>query len=149
MVDSPTQQANFWCSLDVVYAGRYALCAQECPLLARQLIADTDVGQVHTSCLPISNQSVSLAPDQSQIVEIVAMHNSERAATNRASDLVAFVWDWRVARIAQHKADTCQLLHDCFNCRKLLNNKTVSVGQNAYSSFNMAGLVWSWSLKFR
>lgn len=44
-------------------------------------------------------------------------------------------WDNGLSHLAQRWAEYCVFDHDCFNCRTLLNNQSVIVGQNAYALF--------------
>ncbi len=47
-------------------------------------------------------------------------------------------WDFDLSRLAQRWAENCVFDHDCNSCRRLLNNQTISVGQNAYALFSNA-----------
>ena len=138
--DAPT----FWCSIDSVFVNRFAFCTQECPVLASSLMVGQDASQTHTSCSSRNAQAVSLFPSQADIVKILSAHNTQRAAAPTATDLAALVWDFGLARLAQRRADTCLFAHDCYSCRKLVNNRTITVGQNAYSSYGYSQLIWSW-----
>jgi hypothetical protein len=128
----------FWCSTDRIFAGLYALCNQTCPLLARNLIKPSDGPNViHSSCLHASSSVniTSLFPTPTQQQLIVDVHNQIRSSVGNASDLRVVSWDFDVARLAQRKAETCVLAHDCFNCRRLVNNNTITIGQNAFAMF--------------
>jgi hypothetical protein len=127
---------HFWCSLDRIYEGRFAFCESKCPLLARNLVQPS---QTHTSCLSSSKGAIPIIPTSSQIQTIVDMHNEIRSKVNEASNLRFIKWDQDVARTAQRKAETCHLSHDCHSCRTLLNNRTVWIGQNAYTAWNSGG----------
>ena len=62
--------------------------------------------------------------------------------------MASITWDTRLARIAQSRSDMCIFSHDCGNCRKILNNGTVYVGQNAFmqsgGQFNWSSAVQAW-----
>lgn len=42
----------YWCSIDREYTGRYAVCSEECPALAKSLVT---AGNKHTACLPTAS----------------------------------------------------------------------------------------------
>ena len=137
-----------WCSLDTNFAGRSAPCGQECPILASSLIQPTDNGATHTACSPPSpSLTQSLYPsDAATIQKILSLHNTERATavkTMSATDITTLAWDDNLARLAQRRAETCQMVHDCYNCRTPLNQRTIMVGQNAYYSSGYPSLDWS------
>jgi hypothetical protein len=134
----------YWCSIDTIYANRFAPCAEECPELARILVQSDSVQ--HTSCQPRgSSFTLSLAPDQTAIDTILTLHNDARSSVSpTASSMPMLIWDTRLARIAQSRSDQCIFDHDCGNCRRVLNLGTsVYVGQNAYyqsgGSFDWTG----------
>ena len=136
-----------WCSLDATFAGRSAPCAQACPILASSLIQPTDNGAIHTACSPPSTLlTQSLYPNDTSIQKILSLHNVERAtaaSTLSATNITTLAWDDNLGRLAQRRAETCQMVHDCYNCRTPLNQRTITVGQNAYSSSGYASLDWS------
>ena len=137
-----------WCSLDATFAGRSAPCAQACPILASSLIQPTDNGAIHTACSPPSTLlTQSLYPSDAATIQLIlAIHNAERAIavkTLNATNITTLAWDDNLGRLAQRRAETCQMVHDCYNCRTPLNQRTITVGQNAYSSSGYASLDWS------
>ena len=143
-----TDRAFNWCSIDTIYSNRYAQCAQQCPQLARILV-QTDSGQSHTSCQPSSPSAISLQPNITQINTILSLHNNARSiVVPTAANMPRIVWDSRLARVAQSRANQCIFAHDCGNCRRLLNNATIYVGQNAYAqgggSFDWSSPVQAW-----
>ena len=127
---------NYWCSLDTQYNSRIAYCEQQCPLLARKFTRNA--GETHTTCSPKNPKATGYFPDKNQINIILDAHNNLRARVNpSASNMRIVTWDNALGRLAQRRAETCIFAHDCADCRKLLNNQTVDVGQNAYYSFNI------------
>ena len=40
-------------------------------------------------------------------------------------------WDDALGRLAQRRAETCNIVHDCTNCRTPLNQRSILAGQNA------------------
>ena len=122
--------SNFWCSLDQVYTNRRAFCAQSCSFLARRLTNN------HSSCLRPASNASPYFPDASAISTILTLHNNARSVVNpSASDMRVISWDIGLSRLAQRRAENCQFAHDCANCRVLVNNRSISVGQNAYMAF--------------
>ena len=145
-------KGSLWCSLDTTYAGRNASCAQACPILASSLIQTTDNGAIHTACSPPSTLlTQSLYPNDTSIQKILSLHNVERAtaaSTLSATNITTLAWDDNLGRLAQRRAETCQMVHDCYNCRTPLNQRTIMVGQNAYSSSGISTLNWSKTFLF-
>jgi hypothetical protein len=128
---------NFWCSLDRVFQNRWTRCQQACPLLARNLLKSSP-SSTHTSCSQPNSAAKSFFPDDTQIKIILDAHNRIRSAVSpSAADMRVITWDHGLARMAQRRSETCTFAHDCSRCRRLLNNQTISIGQNAYMSFNM------------
>ena len=59
--------------------------------------------------------------------------------------MIQVTWDIGLAMTAQSWADNCVFNHDCFNCRSLVNNASLIVGQNAYASFGASFGQTFWS----
>jgi hypothetical protein len=112
-------------------------------VLAKKLMTGADSKFTHTSCVPKNSEAISHFPDEDKINKILMQHNNIRASVHTAADLVTLNWDFSLARIAQRKADTCVFSHDCEKCRVPLNNRTVYVGQNAYTSSGYSELIWT------
>ena len=92
-------------------------------------------GSTHTSCVPAASGVVSLIPSNTEIETILNLHNYIRSTVSpTSSDMVALEWDFSLQRVAQSLANTCVFGHDCQGCRNLLNNRTLEIGQNAYSN---------------
>lgn len=123
---------SFWCSLDPVYTTRAAQCNQSCPLIARNLVSE--LNEVHSSCLEPSVSSIPHFPNENETKIILNLHNRARSLVKpRATNMKKMTWDFGLARVAQRWAENCDFSHDCFLCRRLLNNQTISVGQNAFA----------------
>lgn len=134
-VDRP---GKYWCSLERVYSNKFAECEEKCPYLARQLVIN-DVGENHTSCRTPANEWVGVYPTDQEIQKILDLHNNERSIVNpSSSDMRLLFWDFGLARLAMNLAVTSDFNHDCANCRRLLNNKTIYNGQNLYYSSGLA-----------
>ena len=130
----------YWCSIDMIFANRYATCAMECPELARILVAPNNN---HTSCLKRNPIGISLEPNQSVINTILSLHNDARNTVNpSATSMSKIIWDFRLARIAQKSSDQCTFGEDCNDCRTLLNNRTIYVGQNSFAQFSYGAFSW-------
>lgn len=74
--------------------------------------------------------AISLFPEdhQSLVKIILDMHNTARSEVRpSATNMRALSWDTSLARLAQRWAENCVLAHDCFNCRKMINNDSVPV----------------------
>ncbi|RNA11378.1 cysteine-rich venom latisemin-like isoform X2 [Brachionus plicatilis] len=124
--------SSFWCSLDSVYTTRAAQCNQSCPVLARNLISD--INEVHSSCVEPSIGSIPHFPSKNETKIILDMHNRARSLVKpTAANMKKVTWDIGLARLAQRWAENCDFDHDCALCRRLLNNQTISVGQNAFA----------------
>lgn len=130
---------NFWCSLDKIFNGKFAFCANSCPILSKRLLNMMDYGKMHSNCLQPKTGVSPLFPTDAQAQIIVAAHNQIRSRVTFASDLRVIEYDLDVARTAQRKAETCTFSHDCANCRKLPNNSTLGIGQNAYMAWGDIG----------
>lgn len=70
-----------------------------------------------------------------------------------ATDMRAVYWDVSLARNAQkwveYLAGYRLFKHDCNECRVLLNNQSISVGQNLFAVINLpynATVLWQWSI---
>ncbi|CAF0721397.1 unnamed protein product [Brachionus calyciflorus] len=125
---------TYWCSLDRIYTNRAAQCKEACPQLARNLLADTN--NIHSSCLESSSSATGLFPTLNQTQQILELHNRARSVVQpTAVDMKRVSWDLGLARLAQRWSETCNFDHDCTLCRRLLNNQTISVGQNAFAIF--------------
>lgn len=124
----------YWCSIDTYYIGRYAICNERCPILAKRLVDD---GEIHTSCLhSSSSDTVPYPPTESDIQNILDLHHNKRSdVIPTATDLTFMEWDFRLARIAQIWAQNCIFISDCQGCRNLPNNSTVKIGQSG-AKFN-------------
>lgn len=120
----------YWCSVDTIYSSRWVRCANRCPQLAL-LATQSSLTDIHTSCTDPSPEFISsMSPNQTDIDTILKLHNNARSSVNpRAALMASVAWDWRMARLAQAAANLCDG-GDCGNCRTLLNNQTVSIGQN-------------------
>ena len=93
-----------------------------------------DSTSTHTSCTyPVPTFITDFPASQTDINNILALHNNARSSVSPTAALMASVsWDWRMARLALLASKLCTGTYgpgDCGNCRKLLNNKTVSIGQ--------------------
>lgn len=131
--DSP---GNYWCSVTPIYSNKKAKCEQKCPLLARNLVRDDQ--NIHTSCRQPGSDWRSFYPTESEIQTILSLHNTERSIVSpQASDMKKLFWDLGLARLALNLAATGDFAHDCHNCRRLLNKKTVYNGQNLWTSFGL------------
>jgi hypothetical protein len=118
----------YWCSIDEIYSNRWVRCATRCPQLAL-LITKGSSTDTHTSCTDPSPEYINdFSPNKTDINTILTLHNNARSSVNPTALLMPSVtWDWRLARLALLGSRLCT--GDCGNCRKLLNNKTVSIGQ--------------------
>ncbi len=118
---------TFFCSLDRIFNQRIARCQTACPLLARNLMKN-DPSNIHTSCINPNPIAKSLFPNDTQIQTILDLHNQARARVSpTAANMRALTWDTGLARLAQRWAENCIFTHDCFYCRRLVNNQTVPV----------------------
>ncbi|CAF0845819.1 unnamed protein product [Brachionus calyciflorus] len=125
----------FWCSTDRIFNYKFAICEQECPLIARNLVKD-DVDESHTSCRKAGNGWIGILPSVDSIKEILDLHNNERAIVNpTAADMKVLTWDNDLARLAMNLAMTGEFGHDCGNCRRVLSKKDIYNGQNLYASW--------------
>lgn len=132
-VDSP---GNYWCSITTIYSNKKAQCEEKCPLLARNLVKN--VQDNHTSCRQPDSDWRSFYPTESEIQTILTLHNAERSIVSpEASDMKELFWDLSLARLAMNLAATGVFAHDCSNCRRLLNKRTVHNGQNLWISFGL------------
>lgn len=126
--------SKWWCSLDNLFNKTYlyAQCEMECPLLARNIASLN-----HTACAEAHPRlEESILPSEDDIKEIVDYHNRIRAElAHEAVDLRELTWDQSLAQMALRKAETCNHEHDCNSCRRLLNNRSISVGQNGFSAW--------------
>ena len=89
----------------------------------------------HTSCLTSQTGVISYFPNPVQISSIVSIHNQVRSSVDPpGTDLRAVLWDLGLASSAQKWAEYTvpNLASDCSNCRKLVNNRSINVGQNTY-----------------
>jgi hypothetical protein len=120
----------------------------KCPQLARILVQNSS-GEIHTSCQTRSISAISLLPNQTTISSILNLHNNaRRIVIPTASSMASLAWDFRLARIAQSRANQCIMAHDCPNCRILVNNQTIFIGQNAfaqiYGEFDWISAISAW-----
>ena len=104
--------------------------------------------------------------DQAQINFIVDYHNQIRTNVSKpfsdlsvttvypsATDMRAVYWDFNLARMAQKWVEYLALKrlfqHDCNECRLLVNNQSISVGQNLFAVEGLAydpTVIWQWSI---
>ena len=135
--------------------------------MAQNQVKNTN--DIHVACLQIPSNSgvVSLFPtDQAQINFILDLHNQIRANTSypnlnssittvypSASDMRTVYWDIGLARNAQkwveYLAANRLFQHDCNQCRLLLNNQSIIVGQNLFAVTDLAydaTVLWKWSI---
>ena len=69
------------------------------------------------------------------IQAIVDAHNNVRSNVKpTATDLPAMSWDVDLARLSQRQAETCLGSHEPSNQRTLVNQPSVTVGQNIYTT---------------
>ena len=138
-------RGSYWCSIDTVYTNRWASCSGQCPQLALVLVPTGN----HTSCLSADPSAISKAPNSTEITTILSVHNTARSSVSpTAMNMPKMAWDSRLARIAQSRAMQCIFQHDCDSCKKVLNDRTTSVGQNIFTqsggSFNWGTAVSAW-----
>lgn len=89
---------KYWCSVDRNFTGRYALCYQRCPLLARNLVAN-QANAVHTACLETAPGYVGYSPTDSDVAAILKNHNEIRSNVSvTATNLRVMTWDLGLAR---------------------------------------------------
>lgn len=138
--------SQFWCSVDQVYNGRYAPCQSECSLKARILAGS---GNNHSSCLKIADGWVEYYPTDAEIKLILDTHNLYRSnVTPSATNLKALTWDHGLARLALRLSAAGNFNHDCGGCRRLVNNGSVSTGQNLFAAWGMSYSSTYWSRFF-
>ena len=46
-------------------------------------------------------------------------------------------WNFPLAKLAQRWAESAIIDHDCMNCRQLLNNRSLAIGQNGFFGIGM------------
>ena len=99
----------------------------------------------------------SLYPDDTQVTYILSLLNNIRSQIRNptAADMVQLTWDYGLALNAQNWAQSCIYGYDCNNCRSLVNNATVSVGQigatsrgGKYDSKYWSYVINSWAREF-
>lgn len=128
--DSP---GKYWCSVTEQFSQKKAFCAEKCPLLAKNLL---NSGETHSNCREQGVGWRSFYPSDSEIKTVLDLHNYERSIVSpQASDMKELFWDLGLARLAMNLAATGIFDHDCSNCRKLPNKKTISNGQNLWASY--------------
>jgi hypothetical protein len=57
-------------------------------------------------------------------------------------------WDIGLARLAQRWAESGIYAHDCPSCRRLPNNRSISVGQNGFMSIGLSPGKGFWESAF-
>lgn len=71
--------------------------------------------------------------DQKTVQAIVDAHNNVRAnVVPTATNMPAVSWDIGLARLSQRRAETCEFYHEDYSQRTLVNQPTITVGQNIY-----------------
>ena len=126
---------HFWCSFDRIFSNRSAKCDQECPFLARNAVKNE---QKHTTCVNSKKGVKGHFPNSNEIKFIVNAHNRIRSeVTPTAVNMRVVTWNFALARLAQRWAETALIDHDCLNCRQLLNNRSLTIGQNGFFGFGM------------
>ena len=135
----------FWCSIDTIYQGRFAECKMKCPELARVLV-QLDIGYNHSSCTTANPNATRLTPNETEIDIILNLHNTARSQVlPTPANMPQLIWNFGLSRVAQSWSDNCIFEHDCNDCRNLLNNQTIVVGQNAFEQIggNYGSSFWT------
>ncbi len=131
-------KSYFWCSIDKIYSKRSVKCEQECPFLARDLVKNDPSKAKHTSCVNSKPNIKGHFPNAKEIKIIVNIHNKIRSEVKiPAVDMRSLTWDFGLARLAQRWAESGEFFHDCPICRKLINNRTLAIGQNGFFGIGM------------
>jgi hypothetical protein len=139
----------YWCSIDRIYSHRFAECEKECPLVARDLVKNEPRSRTHTACVIAMPGIRGYYPKHSEIKRIVELHNQARASVDPpAADMRPVEWDIGLARLAQRWAESGISAHDCKNCRVILSNRSISVGQNSFFGLDMHHTTSFWNIVF-
>ncbi len=129
---------NYWCSLDTIYANRTAKCSEECPFIAREAVKNEPDKPKHTSCINSKQGIKGHFPNAQEIKFIVSEHNRIRSEVKPSAIYMRVVsWSNSLARLAQRWAESGIIDHDCMKCRQLINNRSLTIGQNGFFGIGM------------